>query len=281
MDSGIKMRKVILSLKKPSGIPRNKNVNSIEKKLSMNFSPKFNKSNYNFSSTPYKNQKFKNALLSIDKKNSNYIDYLNKNINTKLSQKVNKKRNIIINQSLENFINNKSVSINSFIRDANNSLHNSVERVPVTNNIIITTGKKLTDSVKNKILVLDYREDLSRNKKNNNINVLTHNSSINANKILTHNLRKRLFKENSRNVLNSNLINKIVKDDNTNPNFGSIENHKIKQTLSNLATNSKFLIFRTKSINKSNITKTVNLALIRLIRFTLKITLSLKILSLN
>ena len=156
----------------------------------MHFSPK-DKLSYNFSSTPNKSKEFKNTLLSIDKKNSNYNDYLNKNNTAKPNQRVNKlkENKLTINQSLENAVNNKSISITSFIRDENNSLHNSVERVLLTNTST-SQAKKIVDSVKNKILVLDYKDNASRNKKNHNINILTNNQSMNLN----NKINKQMYK---------------------------------------------------------------------------------------
>ena len=162
-----------------------------------------------------------------------------------------KENNLLFNQSLENVINNKSLSITSFIRDENNSLHNSVERVPLTNpNSSTSKNKKVTDSVKNKILVLDYKENASRNNKNPNINVLSPNPSSNPNKIVnSQNIRKRFIKENSRNILNK-ICNK---DDTCIPNPSSIGSRKLKNPFSKFVSNSKFLMFKTK-LNYDNST---------------------------
>jgi hypothetical protein len=214
---------------------------------------------YNISSPPNKEKAYKNSLLSLDKKNTKYMDYLNKNNSSKFpNQRNNKiKDKIVVNQSLENAFNNNSISINSIIRDENNSLHNSVERVPLATTANTSCKSKKNEPVKSKILVLDYKDnDGSRNKKNQNMNnILTHNHSINLSKIMnTTNVRKKLLKENSRNVLNNNFINKVTikKDDSNIQNIGSFEGSKVKNPFSKYSSNSKFLMFRTKYLENTN-----------------------------
>ncbi len=187
------------------------------------------------------------------------MDYLNKNNSSKFpNQRNNKiKDKIVVNQSLENAFNNNSISINSIIRDENNSLHNSVERVPLATTANTSCKSKKNEPVKSKILVLDYKDnDGSRNKKNQNMNnILTHNHSINLSKIMnTTNVRKKLLKENSRNVLNNNFINKVTikKDDSNIQNIGSFEGSKVKNPFSKYSSNSKFLMFRTKYLENTN-----------------------------
>ena len=195
----------------------------------------------------------KNALFGIEKKHSNYTDSVLLKLNSNKIVNKFKENKIITNNSLETAINNKSLSINSFIRDENNSLHNSIERVILpSNNLTSSAHKNLTDSANKKILVLDYKQTSNPTIKNPNINTLPNNKNKNKSKIVNSQfLNNIVLKENSRNVLNNNFINKIIKYDSDQLKLSGLERHTIKHPFSKYSESSRFLIFRNKILENN------------------------------